>query len=102
MERLKALWAPRTRFVSPGSAEEEAEAGVEVTGKPGVMRTHEDRHHKTQWGSPLSPWLPARKGAQGVGVQGPSLHAHTATWGRPRAHSGLVRSERQDGKTLGR
>lgn len=65
------------------------------------MRTHEDRHHKTEW-KPALPHssLPGR-GRKEWGSRVQACNAHTATWGRPRAHSGLVKARRQGGKTLG-
>lgn len=66
------------------------------------MRTHGDRHHKTQW-EPALPHssLPGR-GAQGVGVRVQACNAHTATWGRPSS-LGVGKGEaprRQDTWTL--
>ena len=58
------------------------------------MCTHEDRLHKTQW-EPALPHssLPGR-GHKEWGSRVQAWNAHAATWGPPRAHSGLAQVSR--------
>lgn len=95
--RLKALWTLGSpiwgaHFVSPGSAKEEAEAGVEVTGSQG-HGTPEDRHHKTQWEPPLPHSSLPGRGRKEWGDQGPGLQCPHGHRGAPEISVGVGTGE---------